>query len=471
MTNDSVKEHNSLYMSSFIPLLIPIVIITVAIIIMVSILSGRNKKNISGNQIQDRNTILKEANKRLANNPKDIQALTALADLHFAEQNYTQAMKTYGILLDLCATNSRLDEHTVNLNFGLSAMKAKVWTEAYKSLAIARTKDTDNFEINSSLGALEFKRGNYEKSIALLKQALSNTPNDHDSLRYCGLSQFKLRRYQDAAPYLRNAATGHPDDKEVLFALARSLYETGQMDQALKIFSHLRADPDWGPQAALYSGTVNKQKKEFEKAIMDFEIGLKHKQISEDVLLELKYRLADSYNQSSNLDRALMELNDIFEINPKYKDVAIQRKKIKELTSNRNLQTYLMAPISEFITLCRRLTLLLFPKTRIKVVDISVHKNEFVDILAEVKARKWEDLIVFRFYREEGNIGDFSVRELYAHVKEVHAGRGFCISAGSFSEEAQQFVEARLIDLLPKDKLMKLLNKLKNSSQPIANAL
>jgi tetratricopeptide (TPR) repeat protein len=438
---------------------------------MISVITGKNKKNLSGNQVHDRNAILKEANKRLASNPKDTQALTALADLHFAEQNYPQAMKTYGILLGLCATNSRLDEQKINLNFGLSSMKAKVWSEAYKSLTIARTKEPDNFEINSSLGVLEYRRKNYEKSVAYLHQALKSVSNDHDSQRYCGLSLYKLRRFNEAVGYLRNSATGHPDDKEILFALARSLYELSQMEQALKIFSHLRADPDWGPRSALYSGTVNKQKKEYEKAIMDFEIGLKHKQIAEDVLLELKYRLADCYNQISELDKALGELNDLYGINPKYKDVDIQRKKIKELTGNRNLQTYLIAPISEFITLCRRLTLMLFPKTRIKVVDISVHKNEFIDILAEVKARKWEDLIVFRFYREEGKVGDFSVRELYAHVKEVHAGRGFCITAGEFSDEANQFVEARLIDLLPKEKLMKLLNKLKTSSQPSANAL
>lgn len=457
-------------MLSFIPLLIPIAIIAAAILIAVFILTGRNRANLSGGQVQDRNTILREANKRLAGNPKDVQALTALAELHFAEQNYPQAMKTYGILLELCATNSRLDEHTINMNFGLSAMKAQVWTEAYKSLTIARTKEPENFDINSSLGILEFRRKNYEKSVALLTQALKQVQNDRDSLRYCGLSLYRLKRYKEAASYLRSAAAGHPDDKEVLFALAKSLFELGMLDQALKIFSHLRADPDWGPRAALYSGTVNKQKKDMEKAIMDFEIGLKHQQIPEDILLELKYRLADCYNKSGNLEKALIELNDLHGINPKYKDVDLQRNKLNELNSNRNLQTYLMAPISEFITLCRRLTLLLFPKTRIKVLDISVHKNEFVDILAEVKARKWEDLIVFRFYREEGKIGDFSVRELYAHVKEVHAGRGFCLSAGTFSEEAEQFVEARLIDLLPKEKLMRLLNKL-GTSQPSANAL
>ncbi|OQY33932.1 MAG: hypothetical protein B6241_06355 [Spirochaetaceae bacterium 4572_59] len=458
-------------MVNYLPLLIPLLIITIAVIILATALSSRNKKTLGGEKVQDRNTILKEANKRLASNPKDTQALTALADLQYSEQNYLQAMKTYGILLELCATNPNLNEDSINFRFGLSAMNAKVWTEAYKSLTIARTTDQENFDINSSLGILEFKRGNYEKSISLLNLALKKEHNHYESLRHMGLCKFKLRKFNEAAPYLRNAANGHPDDKEVLFCLARSLYEIGQHDQAVKIFSHLRPDPEWGPRSALFSGTINKQKKEYELAIMDFEIGLKHKQIKNDILLELKYRLADCYNLSSQLEKALSELNDIYEINPKYKDADLQRKKIRELTSNQNLQTYLMAPVSEFITLCRRLTVVLFPKTRIKVMDISVNKNEYIDILAEVKARKWEDLILFRFYREEGNIGDLSVRELYTHIKEVHAGRGFCLSAGNFTEEAEKFVEARLIDLFPKSKLVKLMDNMKSNPQTLKGSL
>ena len=458
-------------MINYLPLLIPLVIITIVIIIIASAVISRHKQSLKGDRVQDRNTILREANKRLASNPKDSEALTALADLHYTEHNFSQAMKTYGILLELCATNSNLDEQLINLRFGLSAMKAQVWSEAYKSLTIARTKDQDNFDINSSLGVLEYKRGNFEKSISYLSLALKKESNHFESLRHLGLSLFKLKRYKDGAPYLRSAANGHPDDKDVLFALARSLYEMGQLEQSLKIFSHLRPDPEWGPRAALYAGTINKQKKDFENAIMDFEIGLKHKQIQSDILLELKYRLANCYNQTSLLEKALIELNDIYNINPRYKDVEIQRKKIKELTSNQNLQTYLMAPISEFITLCRRLTVELFPRTRIKVLDISVHKNEYVDIFAEVKSRKWEDQILFRFYREEGNIGEFAVRELYAHIKEVHAGRGFCLSAGKFTEEAEKFVEARLIDLMPKKKLMKMLERVKNSPQTLTGTM
>ncbi len=458
-------------MINYLPLLIPLGIVGIAVIAIASRVISRHKKTFGGDKVQDRNTILREANKRLASNPKDTQALLALADLHYSEQNYQQAMKTYGILLELCATNSNLDEQMINLRFGLSAMKSQIWSEAYKSLAIARTKDQDNFEINSSLGILEYKRGNLEKAMNFLSMGLKHKPNHYESLRYMGLSLYKLRKYKDATPYLRNAASGHPDDKEVLFCLAKSLFEASQMEQSLKIFTHLRPDPEWGPRAALYAGTINKQKKSYENAILDFEIGLKHKQISSDILLEIKYRLADCYNRTNQLNKALQELNEITNINPKYKDAEIQRNKIRELTSNQNLQTYLMAPISEFITLCRRLTVELFPKTRIKVLDISVNKNEYVDIFTEVKARKWEDQILFRFYREEGNIGELAVRELYAHIKEVHAGRGFCLSAGKFTEEAEKFVEARLIDLLPKDKLVKLLNKVKNAPQTLTGSM
>ncbi len=218
-------------MSAMFVFLIPALIIVAVMILFSFFTSARKKSRISDTKVKDRSTILKEINRKLSSNPKDTQALQTLAELHYTEKNYSQAMKTYGILLDLCAANSRLDQQVINLYFGLSAMKAGVWNEAYKSLVIARTKDPENFEINSSLGNLEYRRGNYEKSVALSRQALKSKPNERECLRSCGLSLYKLRRYKEAAAYLKGAAAGHPDDKETLFALARALYEMNQNEQ------------------------------------------------------------------------------------------------------------------------------------------------------------------------------------------------------------------------------------------------
>jgi hypothetical protein len=57
-------------------------------------------------------------------------------------------------------------------------------------------------------------------------------------------------------------------------------------------------------------------------------------------------------------------------------------------------------------------------------------------------------------------VGELSVRDFHARVKDLKAGKGYCITAGVFSEEAKRFVEARLIDLIEKQALMQTLNSI-----------
>jgi len=422
-------------------------------------MSEKEKSGSKGGRRKDRNAIIKEANRKLSQNPKDPGALAALADIYYSDGETEKAYKTYGVLLNLVAMNPELDEYTINLRYGLCAMKMKNFDEAYKSLTIARTMKQDVFEINNNLGILEYRRKNYEKSAALLKQASSQRSDLPETSKYLGHSLFKLKKYKEASTMLRRALDLEPDDKESLFALAQSYYEQGQNDKALKIFSHLRPDPGMGPHAALMAGTINLQMQDFNKAVLDFEIGLKHQNLNADMALELRYRLANAYSHSQELGKALALYREIRTINPEYKDVSDLIKKYSELHSNKNLQTYLLAPTSEYVTLCRKIASNVFPKSRTKIVDIHVYKNEYADVLAEVSTAKWEDVILFRFVRTTGQIGELFLRDLHARIKDMRAGRGFCMSPGEYSEGARNFVEARLIDLVGKQKLMAILQK------------
>jgi restriction endonuclease Mrr len=51
------------------------------------------------------------------------------------------------------------------------------------------------------------------------------------------------------------------------------------------------------------------------------------------------------------------------------------------------------------------------------------------------------------------------LRDFYVRLKEVRAGRGVCLTAGSFSEQAAAFVQARMIDLVEKEGLVKLFRR------------
>ena len=206
--------------------------------------TGKEKKNLRG---KDRAATLREANRRLAQNPKDSSALTAVADVYFAEQNWEKAFKTYSLLQELCATDPEIDEFTTTLRVALSAIKLENYNTAYKNFLLARSTKADVFEVNYNLGFLEYKRKNFEKAAGYLSQARTLMPENPQTLKYLGLSLFQIMRYSDAVQFLKASVDIDPGDKETLYVLGQTYQNLNRGDLALKIFTHLRGIRDWVP--------------------------------------------------------------------------------------------------------------------------------------------------------------------------------------------------------------------------------
>ncbi|MDR0597668.1 MAG: tetratricopeptide repeat protein [Treponema sp.] len=446
--------------------LIPVLTVTVALILgacvfmMVITRSKGTGDEGGGKRAKNRDAILRAANKRLAQNPRDIPALVSLGGLYYQEENWDEAFKTYTLLLEAAAGHPEVNMFEINLHYGIAALKKGLQNEAYKGLSAAHSIRQDNFEVNFNLGVLEFQKKAYEKSIQLLQQARSQDPENPAALRCLGHSFFKMKKYKEAMNFIRKAIEIAPDDKESLYTLAECYYDANQVDQALKIFTHLRPDPAMGPSACLFAGTINMNQRQVDKAILDFEIGLRHQNIKPDILLELKYRLATLLLKQQEIAKALEHLKDIRSLNGSYRDVNLLIGKYQELNANQNLQIYLMASSADFVALCRKVVMGFYNKAKTKIVNIEVNKNEWADILAEVDAPKWSDTVMFRFIRTPGAIGELILRDFHSHLKDAKAGKGICVTVGNFSDEAKRFTEARLIDLIEKDRLSAILNRL-----------
>ena len=116
-------------MSETLVIIIPAMVIAAAALLIFAALSNRKKqgkpRKKNGAKTKDRAVIIREANKRLSQNPRDAEALKSLADLYYREEDFEKARKTFEILIALCATNKELDEFEITLRFAVGRVDRK----------------------------------------------------------------------------------------------------------------------------------------------------------------------------------------------------------------------------------------------------------------------------------------------------------------------------------------------------------
>jgi tetratricopeptide (TPR) repeat protein len=433
-------------------------LLVIAIVLVFS--RDRSKETRIRVHRRDRDKVVREATRRLAQDPRDVPALQDLAGIAFEEQDYAVSYKHYRSLVSLCGAHPEIDEFEANLRLGQSALKLKKGEEAFKHLMVARSLRPDEFEVNFNLGLMEYMQKNQPKASEYFRVARSQRPDDVATNRYLGHCLYSQQAYGEGIEVLQRVLDFEPEDKKAQFLLAKSYHAVKKNDLALQIFSRLRTDADIGAISALHAGTLNTNTKKYDTALEDFNIGLRHENINQAVFLELKYRLAEVHLKRGELSEAIRLWKDINILQPNYTDVSEKVSQFQEVHANRFMQTFLMGASSEFITLCRRIATRYYANANTKLIDISLRKGEYADILAHVRTPQWEDQVLFRFVRSQGAVGELLLRDLYVRAKDIRAPRAVCMIGGVFTEQARQFVEARMIDVVEKDGLFKLLNKL-----------
>ena len=444
------------------PIIISIIVIGLAFLLVMSFLSEQKKAN-KPEKKRDRQSIMREANRKLAQDPHNPQALKMLADLHFSEAAWDKAFPLYNLMIDISAAHAEIDTVTTGLRYGICAIKMNKAADAFKGLVLAHKFEANNAEVNYYLGQAFYFSGDYEKAAPLFKRTLIVYPSNIDVYRFLGLTLEKGKKYKESLAYLKQSIDNNPEDKEVLFALAEAFAETNAIERSIKIFTHLRSDPVYGAKSCLQVGILHANTNSLEKALQDFEIGLKHENVPADIASEMRYRMAHVYLKMQSISEALELLKQIQDITPDYKDTKGLILQYQGLNQNKNLQTYLIANQSDFILLCKQIVATYFEKSISRILDITP-SNDNTEILAEIDTSKWTDVVLFRFYRTSSIVGELYVRDFHEKIRDTKAGRGICFTAGTFSDESRKFIDGRPIDLIEREELKRFLSTIQVSA-------
>ena len=442
----------------FLPILIAVIAVFGFIVILM-IFSGSKSKQGKGGKQKSRQNVIKDATRKLAQNPHNPDGLIPLANLYYQDQLWEKAYPLYETMLNIAVAHPEINLAQAALRQGICALKVGKNEEAFKGLLQARKINPDNFETNFYLGQALINNKEYDKAIPILRKALMVNKEVPEIYKYLGLALYQNHNFKESLPYLKRGLDISPDDKELLFSMADAMKEAGSGDRAIKVFMHLRPDPEFGARACLAAGLIHQNAKQHDKAVQDFEIGLKHINAPIEIVTQIRYRLAHSYLETSDIGRALVCLKDIQGTVPNYKDVPALIARYQELNQNSNLHTYLISNNSDFIALCRKIVSVYFGKAYVKVLDINA-MADCTEVQTEIETAKWEDSVLFRFYRTTGSVGELFIRDFHSRIKDLKSGRGICFTAGTFTEEARKYIEGRPIDLTDKAGLIKILNRI-----------
>ena len=420
-----------------------------------SVSKGKDSRGKPKSQTQ----IIREASKLLAKDPHNPAGLEPMGEVYFESKLWEKAMPVYSDLSRLAAGKPSINAFEAFLRLGICCVNLEKIPEGIQALSTAYNLDSHNFDVNYYLGIACFKSQQYDKAIPCLKKSLVANPEATGVYLVLGQCLYMGHHYRDSLPCFKKALDEDPSNKEALFCMADAMTEEGHGDKAIKVFTHLRPDPVYGAKSCLAAGIYHTKKQDLESAAQDFEIGLKHESAAPELKLEIQYRLAQVYFAQNQIGKGLQLLKMIRNVNANYRDVNALISRYQELSQNSNLQIYLSAGNSDFVSLCRKFIVTKYKNGQVKILDINVGQM-FTDIMADVSSSRWEDTELFRFFRTSGSTGELYVRDFHGKMQDIKADRGFCVSAGVFSEESHKYTEGRPLDLIEKTELTKILKQI-----------
>lgn len=448
-------------------MIISILIAVIIALLLVSFIVGiknikrkEDKKDVAQKiQKKGKSAILREAEKKLAHDPHNVSALELIGDIYYSEKNWEKVWGVYKTLYDISSAHPEIDIVKSTLRMGISAFYLDKNEDAISALMLCIKKDPNNYDCNLNLGKALMKANTFDKAVYCFKKAKVMQPENNEINMLLGTALFKSQKYRDSLPFLKRVLDENPGNKEVLFDMAVAMTECGMGDKALKVFMHLRPDPEFGPQACLEAGKMHERVKDYAAAVKDYEISMRLPSVPEQIMLQIKYRLANTCIAMNDISKGLTYLRQIQAAKPQYKDVDALVARYSELNQNKNLQTYLMAGTSDFVALCRKFISTYYKDAFVKVEDVQV-ASESVEIICEIETSKWEAKQMFRFYRTQNVIGDINVRDFHSKLRDTKCDNGVCISMGNFSESAHKYIDGRPVDLIEKDELVKILKRI-----------
>ncbi len=432
------------------------------IVMMVKGAANPRKLRSIKNLIESGNarTAMRQAKSLLSRNERNIDAHWLLGESYRAENRSELAVVEYKYIIHSKRFTTIAPERKVRERLGEAYLRLGQLDEAQKEFILLSKIDPNNYEIYYKIAKLFEERDYTDAALANYRKVISINPGHGPSHLRLGVIYFKKSAKNEAQQEFKLALKQDPGNAEPYYYLGKIARTSGDRNKAFELFEKALHDQELRQRVHLERANLFVLEKEYDEAINELlkALNLGDKDVA--AVMAVRYLLARCYESVNNLRSAVEQWEWLYERSPKYLDVESKLSLYGALRADDRLKDFLIATGEHFGAYCEKI---------IGIIGLKVHQEVFAD--NEIReytaydadrplARGMSGLCVVRFLRSSDLVGYEETRGLYDKMRKMNATRSVVITASKFTKNAIEFAQIRPIDLIDKEELTRLLQKI-----------
>ena len=185
--------------------------------------------------------------KLIADRPKDMDAITALANIQRVRKQFPECGATYTKAVDALASPQK-SNWTLFYFRGICFERSKQWDRAEADFKKALELSPDQPHVLNYLGYSWIDQGvNLDDGMRMIRRAVEQRPDDGYIVDSLGWAYFRTNNYDEAVKQLERAVELRPEDPTINDHLGDAYYRVGRTLEAQFQWAHardLKPEPD-----------------------------------------------------------------------------------------------------------------------------------------------------------------------------------------------------------------------------------
>ena len=246
----------------------------------------------------------------LEQNPRNLRAMSSLADILIVQEKLEDAAKVYEQLL---TTGEGSDRPLIHFNLGILYSKLNDNTKAIEHFKRTVELDDKYLQGYTALGVLYETEEQYEQAVENLEEAVKIEPLSRNLGRHLADMYHKAGRKKDAVHQYGLLIDLYPDDPNVYIGLASLYTQDDEMDKALEVLDRGLASPAQDKaKLTRFKGFIYSSSRKYEQAI-ELYLGILESAPSD---IQALFYLASAYERSGQRELAIKKFRQCLALDP-----------------------------------------------------------------------------------------------------------------------------------------------------------